>query len=127
MTTNPKMNPSVNPDPNPDATENADLTSNRKPNRNPNTHTAPVLVLGATGKTGRRVATRLAERGVPVRSGSRAVRPAFDWENPATWPAALAGVERVYVTFQPDLAVPGATDAIAAFTRAARDAGVRRT
>ena len=100
--------------------------ANQSPNQAPNTHAAPVLVLGATGKTGRRVAARLAERGVPVRPGSRAAQPAFDWEDPSTWPAALAGVESVYLTFQPDLAVPGAADAIAAFTRSARDAGVRR-
>jgi hypothetical protein len=31
----------------------------------------PTLVLGATGKTGRRVAERLTARGLPVRIGSR--------------------------------------------------------
>ncbi|HYG68110.1 MAG TPA: NAD(P)H-binding protein [Anaeromyxobacteraceae bacterium] len=84
------------------------------------------LVLGGTGKTGRRVAERLAARGVPVRIGSRAGAPPFDWENPATWPAAIAGVERVYVSYQPDLAAPGAAEAIGAFTDLAVRQGARR-
>ena len=43
------------------------------------------LVLGGTGKTGRRVAERLAARGLPARIGSRSGEPPFDWENEATW------------------------------------------
>src|SRR6266568_8179886 len=93
---------------------------------NTDTQNRPLtLVLGATGKTGSRVAYRLAKLGFPVRGGSRSAEIPFDWEDPATWPAALDGVERVYLTFQPDLAVPGATGAIAGFTDAARAAGVR--
>lgn len=63
------------------------------------------LVIGAAGKTGRRVAARLEALGHPVRRASRSTVPAFDWTRRATWPAALAGVQRVYVTYQPDLAV----------------------
>ena len=55
------------------------------------THTTPILALGANGTTGRRVASRLAARGVPVRAGSRAETPPFDWEE-RTWPAAVRGV-----------------------------------
>lgn len=84
-----------------------------------------VLVLGAGGKTGRRVLQRLEARGVPVRAGSRSAAPPFDWAQPATWPAALAGCERVYVSFQPDLAVPGALATVTAFFAEARRAGVR--
>ncbi|PKN57791.1 MAG: NmrA family transcriptional regulator [Deltaproteobacteria bacterium HGW-Deltaproteobacteria-14] len=84
------------------------------------------LVLGATGKTGRRVAARLAERGWPVRHGSRSATPAFDWDSPATWPAALAGVDQLYVSYQPDLAIPAALPAITRLTRHARELGVRR-
>ena len=47
------------------------------------------LVLGGTGKTGRRIVEQLAARNVPVRFGSRSAQPAFDWENPDTWAAAL--------------------------------------
>ncbi|MFL6115452.1 MAG: SDR family oxidoreductase [Catenulispora sp.] len=84
------------------------------------------LVLGASGKTGRRVAERLEAAGVNVRRGSRTAGPAFDWEDPATWPDALADVTNVYVSFYPDLAVPGAPEAIAAFVAQAEQAGVRR-
>jgi uncharacterized protein YbjT (DUF2867 family) len=85
-----------------------------------------VLVVGGTGKTGRRVAERLAARGVAVRIGSRSAEPAFDWENPAGWPSALRGVEAVYLTYFPDLAAPGSASAIEAFVTAASGAGVRR-
>lgn len=84
------------------------------------------LVLGGTGKTGRRVAERLAARGMAVRIGSRSGAPPFDWEDPATWPGALAGVKRVYLSYQPDLAAPGAAEAIGAFTDVAMKHGARR-
>ena len=84
-----------------------------------------VLVLGATGKTGARVAQGLRAHGVTVREGSRNANPAFDWEDPTTWPAALAGMDGVYITYQPDLAAPGAEAAIRAFVAAAKAAGVR--
>lgn len=86
---------------------------------------APVLVTGATGKTGRRVVARLQALGVPVRAGSRSGYPAFDWADPATWFGALDGCRRVYLSFQPDLAVPGALETVTAFFGAARAAGVR--
>lgn len=84
------------------------------------------LVIGGTGKTGRRVSRLLADRGIPVRVGSRAAVPSFDWDNEAGWPACLTGVEAVYVTYAPDLAMPGASDAIRALTLAARGHGVKR-
>ena len=65
------------------------------------------LVLGGTGKTGRRVAERLQERGVAVRIGARSASPSFDWTDEATWAPALENVERINVCYQPDLAVPG--------------------
>lgn len=85
-----------------------------------------VLVLGATGKTGSRVAARLAALGVPVRLGSRAAEIPFDWTDRSGWTAALTGVDAVYLSYQPDLAVPGAPADIKAFTAAAERAGVRR-
>ncbi|MCP2341732.1 NAD(P)H-binding protein [Actinomadura rupiterrae] len=84
------------------------------------------LVLNGTGKTGRRVAERLTGRGVPVRIGSRSAETPFDWTDASTWPAVLAGVRAVYVAYAPDLAVPGAPEAITAFCEAAVGAGVER-
>ncbi|MER5809315.1 NAD(P)H-binding protein [Streptomyces sp. NPDC002033] len=84
------------------------------------------LVIGGRGKTGRRVVERLRRQGRPVRVGSRGGAPAFDWDEPAGWAAALEGVDRVYVTFQPDLSVPGAPDLIGALAEAAVAAGARR-
>ena len=84
------------------------------------------LVLGGTGKTGRRVAARLEARGLPVRVGSRSGEPPFDWENPDTWASALEGVGSAYVSYYPDLAIPGAPAAVRAFAELAVQNGVRR-
>jgi len=86
----------------------------------------PILVLGATGKTGRRVDERLSAKGHAVRKGSRQSDPPFDWESPTTWKAALSGVKAVYISFYPDLAVPGAPAAIEELTSLAVEAGVDR-
>ena len=84
------------------------------------------LVLGGTGKTGRRIAEQLAARKLPVRIGSRSATPAFDWDNRSSWAAALANVDAVYISYYPDLAAPGATDAVRAFSDLAVRSGVRR-
>jgi uncharacterized protein YbjT (DUF2867 family) len=84
------------------------------------------LVLGGTGKTGRRVAQRLEARGLPVRVGSRSGEPPFDWEKPNTWASALDGVNSVYVSYYPDLAIPGAPEAVRSFTGLAVESGVQR-
>jgi uncharacterized protein YbjT (DUF2867 family) len=84
------------------------------------------LVLGGTGKTGRRVAERLAERGLLVRIGSRSGEPPFDWDKPDTWATALDGVSAAYVSYYPDLAIPGAPEAVRAFAELAARNGVRR-
>jgi len=86
----------------------------------------PILVLGATGKTGRRVAAGLAAKGIGVRLGSRSATPPFDWHNEAGWDACLEGVEAAYITYSPDLAMPGATDAIRAFVERAKQQGLKR-
>ena len=86
----------------------------------------PTLVLGGTGKTGRRVVERLEARGLPVRVGSRSGEPAFDWEQPSTWAPALEGVGAAYVTYYPDLAVPGAAEAVGSLAELAVANGVRR-
>ena len=87
--------------------------------------TERVLVLGGTGKTGRRVAERLTTLGVPVRIGSRSAHPPFEWNDPSTWGPVLKGVRSVYIAYHPDLAVPGAADTIQAFTDAAVQRGAQ--
>ncbi|CAL9313486.1 NmrA family transcriptional regulator [Streptomyces sp. NPDC030392] len=91
-----------------------------------NTDARTVLVTAATGKTGRRVAERLAARGFAVRAGSRGGGTLFDWEREETWGPALEGAGLVYAAYYPDLAAPGAVEALSAFGRLAAGAGVRR-
>lgn len=76
---------------------------------------SPILVLGATGKTGRRVAERLQRLGMAVRPGHRGAAIPFDWQDSAGWQAALRGVKKVYLSYQPDLAAPGAVATVAHF------------
>lgn len=65
----------------------------------------PILVLGATGKTGAPVVAELARRGAPYRAAKRVpsaehdVR--FDWDDPQTWAPAVADVETVYLVKPP--------------------------
>lgn len=86
----------------------------------------PTLVLGATGKTGRRVVDRLAQRQQPIRIGSRSASPGFDWTDRATWAPALRGSGAVYLSYYPDLAVPGAVDAVRELVDLAARSGVER-
>jgi uncharacterized protein YbjT (DUF2867 family) len=88
--------------------------------------TREILVLGGTGKTGRRVADRLRKKGVPVRVGSTGSDPPFDWTDRATWAPVIAGTDAVYISYYPDLAVPGAPAAVGELSRLAVDLGVRR-
>ncbi|MFD6142118.1 NmrA family NAD(P)-binding protein [Promicromonospora sp. NPDC060271] len=94
-------------------------------NTNP-TQQPTFAVIGATGKTGRRVSALLESSGHTVRRLARGTSPRFDWEQPDGWAQALAGVDRLYVTYVPDLAAPGAEVVISRLTEVAREAGVRR-
>jgi uncharacterized protein YbjT (DUF2867 family) len=85
-----------------------------------------ILVLGGTGKTGRRVVERLQARDIAVRVGSRSAEPPFDWDDRASWAPALDGAAAAYVSYYPDLAVPGAPEAVGEFAEQAADSGVRR-
>ncbi|MDZ4267296.1 MAG: NAD(P)H-binding protein [Mycobacterium sp.] len=80
----------------------------------------PVLVLGATGKSGRRVAARLRLAGRSVRAASRSGQTPFDWSVPDGWDAALAGVGAIYLVAPP---VPGPAHE---FLARAESAGVQR-
>ncbi|KQU72920.1 NmrA family transcriptional regulator [Aminobacter sp. DSM 101952] len=88
--------------------------------------TRPILILGGTGKTGRRIADQLSGQGLAVRIASRGGSPAFDWENRATWGRALEGAAAVYVSYYPDLAAPGAAATVGAFADLAVAMGVKR-
>ncbi|ABS27933.1 NAD(P)H-binding protein [Anaeromyxobacter sp. Fw109-5] len=79
-----------------------------------------VLVLGATGTVGRRVASRLRDRGVAVAAASRAGAVRFDWSDASTWEAATAGCTRAFVMAPDGVAVEPA------FLRAAVARGVGR-
>lgn len=84
------------------------------------------LILGGTGKTGRRVAEGLEAKGYKTRIGSRSAVPSFDWNNEKNWDACLKGVSAAYITYAPDLAMPGAADAIQAFVDLAKRRDVKR-
>ena len=88
--------------------------------------TDPILVIGATGKTGSRITRRLEQTGHAVRRGSRGASIPFDWEDPNTWDVALAGVRRAYVAYFPDIAEPGALAKVEALCGASKTAGVER-
>lgn len=100
------------------------MTTTFEQNGNPSNPT--ILITGGTGKTGRRVAERLAHRGLPVRIGARAGQPPFDWTDASTWPAAVRDVAAIYLTYYPDLAVPGSVERVSAFVALARQSGVRQ-
>ncbi|MEM6630650.1 MAG: NmrA family NAD(P)-binding protein [Bacteroidota bacterium] len=85
-----------------------------------------ILVIGGTGKTGRKVVEGLRRENQRVRIGARSQEPAFDWNYPESWPNALAGIDTMYIVYYPDLAVPGAYEAIQGLTEAAKKAGVEK-
>jgi len=94
--------------------------------QNVNSATAPFLVIGGSGKTGRRVIERLKALGHDVSSASRSSSPSFDWNDDGNWNEVLEGVKALYVTYHPDLSVPGASDHIRALLAAAEAQGVER-
>lgn len=85
-----------------------------------------ILVLGATGKTGKRISERLTKLGHSVRSGSRTATIPFDWNMPETWAPVLQGMDKVYISFQPDLAVPGSVHAITTLMEEIRKTGIKK-
>ncbi len=78
-----------------------------------------ILVIGGTGKTGRRVVDILKSEGHNVKIGGRNTDPKFDWEDFSTFAPALEGIDRAYIVYYPDLAIPGAKEAIKALSEAA--------
>ncbi|WP_299212571.1 NmrA family NAD(P)-binding protein [uncultured Aquimarina sp.] len=85
-----------------------------------------ILVIGGTGKTGRRVTENLTQSGHNVRVVGRKTNPVFDWKNPDTYDNALKNMDRAYIVYYPDLAVPGSRDAIKLLTEKALKAGLEK-
>jgi uncharacterized protein YbjT (DUF2867 family) len=82
-----------------------------------------ILVLGATGKTGSRVAGLLAERGEQPVIATRSNGRRFDWHDKDTWAQAVAGTNAVYLVDSQD---ENAADLLDQFVAMAVRAGVRR-
>jgi len=85
-----------------------------------------ILVIGGTGKTGRRVVEQLKNKGIEPRIGARSAATGFDWNDKSTWEKTLEGIERMYVTYYPDLAIPGAKEAIESLTILAKELDVKK-
>jgi uncharacterized protein YbjT (DUF2867 family) len=91
---------------------------------NNTTHDArPILVLGGTGKTGRRVVARLGRLGHEVRVASRRGPARFDWQDENTWEPVLAGVGAAYLV---DSQGADAGASMRRFAKLAAASGVRR-
>ncbi|MET9515271.1 NAD(P)H-binding protein [Streptomyces sp. NPDC002994] len=83
----------------------------------------PILVLGGTGKTGRRVVSRLQQRGYEVRSASRKGPARFDWNDENTWEPVLDGVGAAYLV---DSQFSDAATSLSSFSKLAATGGVER-
>jgi len=85
-----------------------------------------ILVIGANGKTGRRVAGRLRLAGVTVKAASRSSQTRFDWDDSNTWAPAIEGTRGAYLTVYPDLSFPGVSEKVERFARLAVSLGCKR-
>ncbi|EPH43750.1 putative Prestalk A differentiation protein A [Streptomyces aurantiacus JA 4570] len=113
-------------------TKNTQNTTQSTRRTTENTQAAPatsealtVLVTGATGRVGSRVAQAARAAGHEVRAASRSGAVRFDWYDPSTWADALRGADAAFLAYQPDVGAPGAADAVGAFARQAVELGVR--
>ncbi|NEA97924.1 NmrA family NAD(P)-binding protein [Streptomyces sp. SID13726] len=89
-----------------------------------NTRNTTVMVTGASGRTGSRVARSAEAAGLTVRAASRA--RGFDWQDRSTWAGVLRGADAAYLVYPSDIGAPGAAEAVGALAREAVGAGVRR-
>ncbi|MFJ5261877.1 NAD(P)H-binding protein [Streptomyces sp. NPDC088387] len=89
-----------------------------------NTQNMTVVVTGASGRTGRRVAETLRAAGLTVRAASRA--QGFDWNDRATWADTLRGADAAYLVHPTDVGSPDATRAVGLLAHEAVSLGVRR-
>ncbi|MET9574669.1 NmrA family NAD(P)-binding protein [Streptomyces massasporeus] len=89
-----------------------------------NTQGLTVVVTGASGRTGSRVARAAEAAGLTVRAASRAT--GFDWWDRSTWADTLRGADAAYLAHPSDVGAPGAAEAVGALAREAVGLGVRR-
>ncbi|GHF90606.1 NmrA family transcriptional regulator [Streptomyces filamentosus] len=108
---------------NPNPIPNTTPVPNPTPNPNPIPGRHPVLVLGGTGKTGRRVVSRLRQRGQEVRVAARKGPVRFDWTDENTWEPVLDGVRAAYLV---DSMTADAGDLMREFAKLAAARGVER-
>lgn len=83
-----------------------------------------VVVTGASGRTGSRVAQAAERAGLTVRAASRA--RGFDWHDRSTWADVLRGADAAYLVYPTDVGAPDAADAVGRLAREAVALGVRR-
>ncbi|MGW0187844.1 NmrA family transcriptional regulator [Streptomyces sp. NPDC003362] len=83
-----------------------------------------VVVTGASGRTGRRVAEAARAAGLGVRPASRA--HGFGWDSPAGWADVLRGADAAYLVHPADVGAPAAAEAVGRLAREAVGLGVRR-
>jgi uncharacterized protein YbjT (DUF2867 family) len=98
------------------------MTENTRSTRNAQDMT--VVVTGASGRTGSRVAEAVRAAGAQVRAASRTT--GFDWDDPSTWARTLLGADAAYLMFPSDIGHPAAAGRIGALAREAVGLGVRR-
>jgi uncharacterized protein YbjT (DUF2867 family) len=85
-----------------------------------------ILVIGSNGKTGRRVFQKLNDRGVAAQGATHSGNPKFDWNDESTWEKVLNNIQSVYISYYPDLAIPGAVKVIEQFSKLAVKKGVQQ-
>ncbi|WP_093629867.1 NmrA family NAD(P)-binding protein [Streptomyces sp. 3213.3] len=83
-----------------------------------------LVVTGASGRTGRRVAEAARAAGLTVREASRA--QGFDWVDRSTWADTLRGADAAYLVYPSDVGAPDAPGAVGMLAREAVSLGVRR-
>ncbi len=85
-----------------------------------------ILVIGSSGKTGKRVFSRLRQLNIDAVPASRSSAVPFDWYDQSTWEKALHNIDKAYITFQPDLAIPEALNIVTAFVKLAVKSGLKK-
>ncbi|MFD5573934.1 NAD(P)H-binding protein [Streptomyces cadmiisoli] len=83
-----------------------------------------VVVTGASGRTGSRVASAARAAGLTVRPASRA--QGFDWTDRSTWAQTLRDADAAYLVHPGDVGSPAATLAVGLLAHEAVSLGVRR-